>query len=95
MKLPPVVRHFKQKNDPDSQICKGGDSKIWNSVTYYFCDFPTQKDKLKWHTHTAKNCRTCKCWLYSGSDTGIYPSDSKSLAQANVAKKSTTLNETS
>jgi hypothetical protein len=62
-KLPPFAKHFKANNDPDSQKFKVGDSKLWNDLTWYFCDCPTHRDKLKWHTHTAETCRTRQNWL--------------------------------
>ena len=53
MKLPLFVHNLKKTSDPDSSNYKAGDSKFWNSVIYYLCDYPNQKYKLKLHTHTA------------------------------------------
>ena len=64
-KLPPFARHFKTSQASDARMYKVGDSKVWNNQTWYFCDAPTHKDKIKWHTHTAKSCCTRKNWLAS------------------------------
>ena len=58
VKLHPFVHHFKQKVDTDSPKYKVDDSIIWNSVTYYFCDCPTHKNKLEWDTNIVETCRT-------------------------------------
>ena len=58
VKLHPSVHHFKQKIDTDSPKYKVDDSIIWNSVTYYFCDCPTHKNKLEWDTKIVETCRT-------------------------------------
>ena len=47
IKLPSFVCHFKHTSDHDPKKYKVDDSKIWNYVTYYFCDCPTHKEKLK------------------------------------------------
>ena len=87
MKPPPFVSNFKHKSDPDSPKTKVNDRNIWNGVTNYFCGFSRHKDKLKWHTHTAKHLHTPKRWLDRKSDTGTSPPDSNYPSQANVADK--------
>jgi hypothetical protein len=65
-KHPPFVKHFKLSSAPDSVSYKVGDSKEWNGATWYFCDCPSHKDKIKWHTHPHTTCRTRKRWLEEG-----------------------------
>jgi len=64
-KLPPFVRHFKASTSPDAKPFVVGDSKIWDGKTWYFCDCPNHRDRIKWHTHTAESCRTRQRWLQS------------------------------
>ena len=66
-KLPPFARHYKTSQGPDAKEYKVGDTKVWNNQTWYFCDAPTHKDKIKWHTHSVESCRTRKNWLASKS----------------------------
>jgi hypothetical protein len=62
--LPPFVKHFKSSTGSDGQKFKVGSKKIWNNSTWYFCDCPNHRDKVKWHTHDeATECRTRKQWL--------------------------------
>jgi hypothetical protein len=63
IKLPPFVKHFKSSTGSDGQKFKVGDKKTWNNSTWYFCDCPNHRDKVKWHTHEATECRTRKKWL--------------------------------
>jgi hypothetical protein len=65
-KHPPFIKHFKLSSAPDAASYKVGDSKEWNSATWYFCDCPSHKDKIKWHTHPHTACRTRKRWLEEG-----------------------------
>ena len=52
---PPFINHYKF---PSIQAYKLGDTKDWNSNTCHYCDPPIHKNRAKWHTHTAKTCRT-------------------------------------
>jgi hypothetical protein len=65
-KFPPFAKHFKSSSAADATVYKVGDSKEWNSLTWYYCDCPLHRDKFKWHTHTAETCRTRKKWLEDG-----------------------------
>ena len=62
-------------------------------MIYYLYDLPTNKDKLKWHTHTVETWHTRKRWLESKNDNITSPSDYKYPDQANVSKKSTIITE--
>ena len=46
-KLPLLTCNFNHTSDNESPKYKVDDIKILNGVNYYFCDFPTHKDKLK------------------------------------------------
>jgi hypothetical protein len=82
-KLPPFAKHFKANNAPDSQKFKVGDSKSWNDLTWYFCDCPNHRDKLKWHTHTAETCRTRQNWL---ENKGGRPAANPGIAEDDVVE---------
>jgi hypothetical protein len=62
-KLPPFARHFKASVDDNSKKYKIGDTQTWDKLTWYFCDCPTHRNKIKWHTHTPEICRTRIKWL--------------------------------
>ena len=62
-KLPPFIKHFKTSADADAPPHKVGDSKPWNNETWYFCDCPNHRDRIKWHTHTHTDCKTRARWL--------------------------------
>jgi hypothetical protein len=62
-KLPPFAKHFAVSSAADAKKYKVGDSKEWNQHTWYFCDCPNHRDKVKWHTHPASTCRTRAKWL--------------------------------
>jgi hypothetical protein len=62
-KLPPFAKHFSVSSAADATKYKVGDSKEWNQHTWYFCDCPNHRDKIKWHTHPASTCRTRAKWL--------------------------------
>ena len=65
---PPFVTYTtKGKNGPPHKV---GDHKKWENTTYYFCDCPNHKDKLHWHSHEAKDCRTRLKWLKEKDGTG-------------------------
>ena len=61
--LPPFVRHFKKTTASDSATFKVGDTKEWKGDTWYFCNCPNHRDCVKWHYHTAPECRTHQKWL--------------------------------
>ena len=64
-------------------------------MTYYLCDCPTHKDKLKWQTHTAETCRTHKIWLESKNYSSNYPLGYRSSYQENLVTNSNILSEPS
>ena len=45
--LPPFVRHFKATTAFDAATFKIGNTKEWKGNTWYFCDFPNHRDRLK------------------------------------------------
>ena len=77
---PPFVRHYKASTEENSVLYKLGDTKEWKSNTYYFCDCPFHRNKLKWHTHKPEDCKTRIRWLATKGNN-----DSPSPA-ANVAE---------
>jgi hypothetical protein len=63
-KMLPFVKHFKSSTSSDAPNYKVGDSKNWdNTTTWYFCDCPNHRDKIKLPTHAADTCRTRLRWL--------------------------------
>ena len=65
-KMPPFVRHFKSKS---GDLYKVGDSKPFGDKTWYYCDCPRHRNRLKWHTFPAADCRTRAKWIADGSPT--------------------------
>ena len=56
--LPPFVRHFKATAASNTATFKVGDTKEWKGDTWYFCDCPNHRDRLKWHSHPDPECGT-------------------------------------
>ena len=42
---------------------KVGDKKTWKNEVWHFCDAPNHRDRAKWHTHSAADCRTRQRWI--------------------------------
>ena len=61
--LPPFARHYRVSNEPEAALYKVGDTKAHQGTTWYFCDCPHHRGKIKWHTYSAESCRTRKSWL--------------------------------
>ena len=61
--LPPWKTHFQHTVNGVKTPYKVGDTKTWKGQTYYFCDCPNHRDRIKWHTFPAETCRTRKRWL--------------------------------
>ena len=61
--LPPWITHFQHTSNGVAKKYKVGDTKVWQEDTRHYCDCPNHKDKVRWHTHPAKSCRTRKRWL--------------------------------
>ena len=59
--VPPFLYHY--KDGVTNVKYKVGDTKDFNGQTFYFCDAPWHKNKIKWHTHPADLCRVRKNWL--------------------------------
>jgi hypothetical protein len=62
-KMPPFLRHFKSSNSTGSVSYKVGDSKPFDGATWYICDCPNQRNRIKWHTHAPADCCTRIHWL--------------------------------
>ena len=73
--LPPFAKFFKAPISDGSVEYKVGDTKDWNGTTWYYCDAPTYRDRIKWHTHPTTECRTRKLWLDTddGATANIAP----------------------
>ena len=68
-KFPPFLHHFKASAANDAVVYKVGNTKEYDSATWYFCDCTTHRDRIKWHKLPATDCCTRKKWLAnSGSD---------------------------
>ena len=81
--LPPFARHFKSSPAPDAPKFVVGDSKPFNGTTWFFCDCPNHRNKVKWHTFPHTECRQRQRWL----ETNPPPS-------ANLSELSTISNPT-
>lgn len=84
-KLPPFVKHYKSSNAADAQPYKVGDSKTWNNLTWYFCDCPNHRDRIKWHTHTADSCHSRQRWLANPGSRAPPPTANVVAADAPTA----------
>jgi hypothetical protein len=62
-KQPPFLRHFKSSTSSGSVTYKVGNTKPFYGATWYFCDCPNHRDRIKWHTHAAADCCTHINWL--------------------------------
>jgi hypothetical protein len=62
-KMPPFAKHFKSSTETGYVTYKVGDSKPWDNTTWYFCDCPNHRDRIKWHTHSAADCHTRTVWI--------------------------------
>lgn len=59
---PPFLKHW----NTDGTRHKVGDTKQYNGQTYHFCDYPDHRAGIKWHTHTAEDCKLRKKWIDAG-----------------------------
>ena len=76
---PPWITHF-EKNGVKYKV---GDSKDFNGKTFYFCDAPIHRDKIKWHTHKHDVCRVRKIWIKKEAEG---KSDNAPPAEANITE---------
>ena len=51
---PPFIKYYKNENGNKYKL---GDKKEHNGLIFYYCDAPTYRDRVKWHTHTHEKCR--------------------------------------
>ena len=65
----PFITHY---NPPTGQPYTVGDTREWQNILFRYCDAPTHKDRIKWHTHTAETCRTRLRWLHNKSNDGSH-----------------------
>lgn len=61
--VPPFLRHFNHVSYGITIKYKVGDSKKWNDTTWYFCDCPKHRNRVKWHKYPADEYRLRKKWL--------------------------------
>ena len=62
-KRPPFLKHYKVSEEANAKKFKVGDTKVWNGVTYHYCDSPNHRGRIRWHKHKAEECSTRKKWL--------------------------------
>ena len=80
---PPFLIHYQT---PDKIKYKVGDKKDHEGTTFFFCDCPLHKNKLKWHTHHPDKCRIRNKWLKEKTSPGTTPPDaSANLSEENDA----------
>ena len=61
--LPPFVRHYKSTVNGVDTKYKVGDTKVWKDVTYYYCDCPNHRNRIKWHKFKPEDCKVRTRWL--------------------------------
>jgi len=49
----PWLKYYK---DADGTKFKVGDMKEVKGKTFHYCDAPTHRYRIKWHTHEVKDC---------------------------------------
>jgi len=63
----PFITHFQDSAGVKHKL---GDSKEFNSRTFFFFDCPGHRNCLNWHTHTHEKCRTrIKCLERQGTSS--------------------------
>ena len=87
---PDFIKHFKAS---DGTLYKIGDTKEYEGKTFHFCDAPTHRNRIKWHTHPADKCRVRKLWLKS-KESSNSTNALNSNATANNAETITEVNNT-
>ena len=75
---PPFFIHYQTA---DKVKYKVGDKKEHAGSTFYFCDCPLHKNKLKWHTHHPEKCRLRNKWIKEKDSHGSTPLN----ASANIS----------
>ena len=83
---PPFVSHYQ---DSKGSKYKVGDKKEFDGRTYFFCDCPFHRNRLRWHTHPADTCRTRARWLKKKEEGTIEVKDEPS---ANVSEENAAYN---
>ena len=61
--FPPFAQATCSPASEGSTPYKIGDTQIWKTKTYHFCDTPNHKFESHWHQFPATDCRTRKKWL--------------------------------
>ena len=74
----PFVKHSK---DSTSKAYKVGDTKEQDGNMFYYCNSPTHRDCIKWHTYSHGNYCVRKAWLQKTSKDGA-----DTPAQANTGE---------
>ncbi|CAJ1945787.1 unnamed protein product [Cylindrotheca closterium] len=67
--LPPFICHFKQPASEGGATYLVGDTKKYKNTTWYFCDRPNHRERVKWHTHKATKCCTRLKWKEDNNNT--------------------------
>ena len=74
----PWLKYFKVADGIKYKI---GDTKEFKGNNFHYCDTPTHRDRIKWHTHSATDYTVRKKWLRKQEEEGASES---SLPEANV-----------
>ena len=67
LKLPPWAYYFKAPDAEGGSHYKTGDTKMFESQKWHFCDSPNHCNKQKWHLHSADVCKNRKQWMQKDS----------------------------
>jgi len=86
---PPFVTHFKSSEGVKYTI---GSTLVHDGNTFYFCDCPLHRNKLKWHTHHPDKCRIRNRWLKE-KDTKSPATDA--TASSNISVENDAYDDTS
>ena len=63
-----------------------GDKKDFKGRTYFFCDCPFHRNRMRWHTHPTDKCRTRARWLKKKEDGNLNTQDDNS-ASAHISEE--------
>ena len=72
-KRPPFLKYYKVSYKPNAKMHKVGDTRTWKNSTYYYCDCPNHRGRVRWHKHKAEDCTARKTWLVQKSSGDANP----------------------
>jgi len=83
----PFANHYQ---DSSGVKYKLGDTKEHNDRTFYYCNCPIHRNRLKWHTYSPEKYRTRLHWL--NNKDGKSDGEKSNAATANIADENDAYN---